>query len=296
MTSRQLPTASPPLSVLLPSSAAGEAEQDAAPAAIRVGRVAEVGSTEMGAGQAKSAVGQATSAAAADFEIMLRVVSRNAELTTVLHRRLRDYMQHVWDTNAKAELAYLMALCYTTLLVGDAHLVDELVAQARSRHALLETSHGFVASAAIDIQRAMRGSLARRQIATRMQHVGASRVLVFGSLNIDLKASVNGDWAHTGATSFLGNFSALPGGKGLNQAVDCARLGVKTHLIGLVGRDNLSAVLLEFLSSIAREGNLIMGDVNRVDEQHTDPAEQSMFLSETVQSTGVAVQASLTRS
>ena len=97
-----------------------------------------------------------------------------------------------------------------------------------------------------------------------------ARCLVFGSLNMDLKAETFNRIAD-GSSSTTGIFSASPGGKGANEAVALARLGVSTILIGRVGIDEMGSVLLSRLSAV--EGL----DTSRVAR---DPAV----------STGVAVQ------
>ena len=61
-------------------------------------------------------------------------------------------------------------------------------------------------------------------------------IVVVGSLNMDLvmrtpRVPVGGETLHGH------EFSTLPGGKGANQAVACARLGAKVRMIGQVGND-----------------------------------------------------------
>ncbi|MUL35176.1 ribokinase [Gloeocapsopsis dulcis] len=59
-------------------------------------------------------------------------------------------------------------------------------------------------------------------------------VLVFGSINMDLVAKVP-RLPVPGETLLGHNFATVPGGKGANQAVAVARLGVATAIIGRVG-------------------------------------------------------------
>jgi hypothetical protein len=61
-----------------------------------------------------------------------------------------------------------------------------------------------------------------------------------------------------------GQFRAMPGGKGLNQAVALSRLGVKTHLVGCVGYDSMSKVIKEFLGIVSREASLETSYVSQV--------------------------------
>ncbi|MBC6406055.1 MAG: ribokinase [Rhodospirillales bacterium] len=73
-----------------------------------------------------------------------------------------------------------------------------------------------------------------------------SRVVVFGSLNLDLIIHV----AHlpaAGETVGGGNFLIAPGGKGGNQALAAVRAGAETALIGAVGEDAFAAQALKAL-------------------------------------------------
>ncbi|MGG4132266.1 ribokinase [Paenibacillus illinoisensis] len=61
-------------------------------------------------------------------------------------------------------------------------------------------------------------------------------ITVVGSLNVDIVAFTN-DYPKRGETHFGEKMLTLPGGKGANQAVTCARLGKKVHMIGSIGTD-----------------------------------------------------------
>eukprot|EP00327_Prymnesium_parvum_P033079 CAMPEP_0195599388 /NCGR_PEP_ID=MMETSP0815-20121206/4007_1 /TAXON_ID=97485 /ORGANISM="Prymnesium parvum, Strain Texoma1" /LENGTH=1645 /DNA_ID=CAMNT_0040738823 /DNA_START=358 /DNA_END=5295 /DNA_ORIENTATION=+ len=74
------------------------------------------------------------------------------------------------------------------------------------------------------------------------------RVIVFGSINMDLKAETSGFWPRPGS-AHLGTFSMSPGGKGANEAVALSRLGVPTTLVGRVGKDEMGRAVLEQLTS-----------------------------------------------
>src|ERR1700745_497545 len=74
-----------------------------------------------------------------------------------------------------------------------------------------------------------------------------TRVVVCGSLNMDIV--VQSDRRPAGGETLLGaTGSFLPGGKGLNQAVAAARLGVPTAMIGAVGNDSFANSLRGFLA------------------------------------------------
>lgn len=63
-----------------------------------------------------------------------------------------------------------------------------------------------------------------------------SKVIVFGSLNMDLSIEAP-RMPQLGETISGGNFITNPGGKGANQAVACARMGGQVHMLGAVGGD-----------------------------------------------------------
>jgi len=64
----------------------------------------------------------------------------------------------------------------------------------------------------------------------------APRITVVGSINLDLVARCE-RLPEPGETIGGATFSRVPGGKGANQAVACARLGAEVTLVGAVGRD-----------------------------------------------------------
>jgi ribokinase len=62
------------------------------------------------------------------------------------------------------------------------------------------------------------------------------RITVVGSVNLDLVTRCE-RLPRPGETVSEGVFSRIPGGKGANQAVACARLGAEVTFVGAVGRD-----------------------------------------------------------
>lgn len=71
-------------------------------------------------------------------------------------------------------------------------------------------------------------------------------VVVFGSINMDLVVRTP-RFPAPGETLSGHTFYTVPGGKGANQAVACARLGANTLMVGRVGGDMFGEALLESL-------------------------------------------------
>ncbi|WP_017318878.1 ribokinase [Mastigocladopsis repens] len=71
-------------------------------------------------------------------------------------------------------------------------------------------------------------------------------LIVFGSINIDLVATAP-RLPVAGETLLGGDFFKAPGGKGANQAVASARLGVPTYMVGRIGADSFGAELVHSL-------------------------------------------------
>ena len=73
-------------------------------------------------------------------------------------------------------------------------------------------------------------------------------VVVVGSCNLDL-VSTTDHLPSPGETLRAVTYVEHAGGKGLNQAVACARMGAHTALIGCVGNDSAGQMLRELLNS-----------------------------------------------
>ena len=73
-------------------------------------------------------------------------------------------------------------------------------------------------------------------------------VVVVGSCNLDLVSSTD-HLPSPGETLRAVTYAEHAGGKGLNQAVACARMGARVAFIGCVGNDNAGTMLREILES-----------------------------------------------
>jgi len=94
-----------------------------------------------------------------------------------------------------------------------------------------------------------------------------SRVVVCGSLNMDVVVQ-SARRPATGETLLGATVSFLPGGKGLNQAVAAARLGVPTAMVGAVGNDAFANSLRGFLA----DSDIDSSGVREIDGQATGVA------------------------
>ncbi len=78
------------------------------------------------------------------------------------------------------------------------------------------------------------------------------KVVVFGSINVDIfylkKYKKNKNIIFCPNSKEINTF-ILPGGKGANQAAVLAWLGAKTHMVGIVGDDEMGDWLLDILKS-----------------------------------------------
>jgi ribokinase len=83
----------------------------------------------------------------------------------------------------------------------------------------------------------------------------APRIVVVGSVNLDLVARCE-RLPRPGETVTGATFSRIPGGKGANQAVACARLGADVTLLGAVGADDIAEEALAGLREAGVELSL----------------------------------------
>lgn len=74
------------------------------------------------------------------------------------------------------------------------------------------------------------------------------RIVVVGSINVDFIIDVAA-LPRPNETIMGQGFATAIGGKGLNQAVVCARLGVETHVVGAVGDDSFAEEARVFLQA-----------------------------------------------
>lgn len=93
------------------------------------------------------------------------------------------------------------------------------------------------------------------------------KVLVVGSLNMDLTASAKRA-PDSGETVIGMKFQTAPGGKGLNQAVQCARLGAEVTMVGKVGQDDFGKKLL----AMAEESGVNISRILTDEEEATGVA------------------------
>jgi ribokinase len=100
-------------------------------------------------------------------------------------------------------------------------------------------------------------------------------IAVFGSLNMDLVAHTP-HLPNPGETVMGTAFVTTPGGKGANQAVAAAKLGIPTQMVGRVGGDGFGQDLLAALGAAGVGSHLV----------HSDPTTHSGVALITVAATG----------
>jgi ribokinase len=86
-------------------------------------------------------------------------------------------------------------------------------------------------------------------------------IIVFGSINIDLVATAP-RLPVAGETLLGDDFFKVPGGKGANQAVALARLGIPTYMVGRVGPQSFGVELINNLQASGVQTDNIFVDKN----------------------------------
>lgn len=84
----------------------------------------------------------------------------------------------------------------------------------------------------------------------------SATIVVVGSLNMDLVMRM-GRAPAAGETLPARDFATLPGGKGANQAVACARMGARVAMVGRVGADANGEVLRAALVADGIDANQV---------------------------------------
>ncbi len=87
------------------------------------------------------------------------------------------------------------------------------------------------------------------------------KILVVGSFMMDLIASTRRA-PHSGETVIGMKFQTAPGGKGANQAVQCARLGAFVTMAGQVGDDAFGHIMIETASAAGVDVSHVSVDKN----------------------------------
>lgn len=93
-------------------------------------------------------------------------------------------------------------------------------------------------------------------------------VFVIGSINGDITLNVE-HIVKPGETELVSDMDFSPGGKGLNQAVACARMGTPTYMVGSVGVDRIGDQISKELSG---EQRLSFEYLNKVNDRETGQA------------------------
>ncbi|MBE9035526.1 ribokinase [aff. Roholtiella sp. LEGE 12411] len=86
-------------------------------------------------------------------------------------------------------------------------------------------------------------------------------IIVFGSINIDLVATAP-RLPVAGETLLGEDFFKVPGGKGANQAVALARLGIPTYMVGRVGPQSFGVELIKNLQASGVQTDNVFVDKN----------------------------------
>ena len=103
------------------------------------------------------------------------------------------------------------------------------------------------------------------------------RIVVLGSAHMDLIASA--DRHPMPGESLIGNFDMAPGGKGGNQACQCALAGAETMLLTRLGNDDFGRALASALASKGVDTSLIVTDAEHATGASTVLSAQGEYAS-----------------
>ncbi|WP_410014884.1 carbohydrate kinase family protein [Sodalis sp. C49] len=107
-------------------------------------------------------------------------------------------------------------------------------------------------------------SLTKTEVTSLYQACRSARILVIGSLNIDLILEING-CPEDDSTLTIRSESTLPGGHAGNCAAALAKLGVSVAILGAIGTDSNGDILINDLS----QRGIDVSYVQRVSEAPT---------------------------
>lgn len=105
------------------------------------------------------------------------------------------------------------------------------------------------------------GTILRKLFSATSDKAFNVSIVVLGGINMDL-ITYAPRLPGAGETLVGHSFITMPGGKGANQAVACARLGVDTKMVGRVGNDNFGEELLQILGAEGVDTAAIEVDVD----------------------------------
>jgi len=88
------------------------------------------------------------------------------------------------------------------------------------------------------------------------------RILVVGSMNMDLLAYGVPKIPEFGETVRCGTYDLVPGGKGSNQAFAAARLGADASIVGCIGDDEYGRTFVKELDSVGVDTRFLVFDRN----------------------------------
>lgn len=88
------------------------------------------------------------------------------------------------------------------------------------------------------------------------------QIVVLGSINADHVVKV-AQFPAPGETCHAHDYQLIPGGKGANQAVACARLNAKTHFISAIGNDDVGRSMKQGFADQGIDTKMIFEQANQ---------------------------------